>query len=154
VFLAARSEMTDLATLVSLATLASAMVGVIGLIGGVYFFQRQSNAQVFLEYTNRYEEVMDRFPPDGRRARFDLNASPPPASQDLTLAVLRYINLCSEEYYLCRSGYLSTRIWRIWEDELKRTLRSPLVRREWVQLEREFQAYPEFVEYVRRSQDL
>ncbi len=66
--------------------------------------------------------------------------------------MLRYLNLCSEEFYLYKKKYLSSHIWRIWEAELKRTLSSPLVLREWAGLREEFRSYPEFLEYVERAQ--
>ncbi|GAB4222354.1 MAG: hypothetical protein Kow0062_19360 [Acidobacteriota bacterium] len=135
-----------------LSTAIAAAVGALGLVVGVVIYRRQMNAQVFLEYTKRYEEVMRSFPREGRLARLSSEGEPPPPSDDLTLAVLRYLNLCSEEFYLCRKRYLSRGVWRIWEDELKRTLRTPLLRREWAQLRREFEAYPEFAEYVDRVQ--
>ncbi len=123
-----------------------------GVVMGFVLYRRQCNAQVFLEYTRRYGEVMNMFPPGSRRTRLDLFAEPPPESEELTLAVLRYLNLCSEEFYLCKKGYLSRDVWRIWETELKRTLCSPLVSREWKKLQAEFVTYPEFLEYVAASQ--
>jgi hypothetical protein len=108
--------------------------------------------QVFLEYTKRYADIMNMFPSNGRNARLDLFAEPPPVSDELSLSVLRYLNLCSEEFYLCKEKYLSSRVWRIWEAELKRTLGSPLVVREWARLRKQFQTYPEFWEYVEEIQ--
>src|SRR6266849_5831275 len=104
------------------ATLLLALFTAAGVLAGFVFYRRQCNAQVFLEYTKRYGEIMDMFPPDSRRARLDLFAEPPPASEDLTLVVLRSLNLCSEEFYLCKNRYLSNDVWRIWEAELRRTL--------------------------------
>lgn len=133
------------------AAFLSAFVALVALGSGLRTYRRQANAQVFLEYTGRYQRTMESFPSSARRARFDLEAPPPPPSEDLTLAVLRYLNLCSEEFYLCTRGYLSKDVWAIWEAELRRTLRSPLVRREWQSLRGEFESYPEFVQYVDAS---
>jgi hypothetical protein len=133
-------------------TFLSALAAVVMIAVAVRTYRRQTNAQIFLEYTARYERVMESFPGDGRRARLDLQGPAPNCSEELTLAVLRYLNLCSEEFYLCRRGYLARDVWTIWEDELKRTLRSPLVRREWKQLRGEFESYPAFVEYVDAAQ--
>ena len=124
-------------TAIQLATLVSVAGGVVGLVLGIRIYRRQTNAQIFLEYTKRYQETMSAFPEPARTARLDLEGEPPAPSQELTLAVLRYLNLCSEEFYLYKRGYLLRDIWLIWEDELKRTLRSPLLRREWQQLKRE-----------------
>jgi hypothetical protein len=73
------------------ATLLLVLVTAAGVLAGFVFYRRQCNAQVFLEYTKRYSEIMNMFPPDSRRARFDLFAEPPDASEDLTLAVLKAI---------------------------------------------------------------
>lgn len=135
------------------ATLLLAVFTAVSLLVAIVFYIRQSNAQIFLEYTKRYSETMNMFPPDGRKARLNLFAEPPAASNELSLAVLRYLNLCSEEFYLCKRKYLSNHVWKIWEAELKRTLSSPLVVREWaIGLRDEFRSYPEFLEYVERAQ--
>jgi hypothetical protein len=96
---------------------------------------------------------MDSFPPGCRGTRLDSEGEPPESCEELTLAVLRYLNLCSEEFYLCRQGYLAKDVWDIWEAELKRTLASPLLRREWKQIKYEFSAYPEFSSFVDLAQD-
>jgi hypothetical protein len=120
---------------------------------GVYVFRRQMNAQLFLEYTKRYDEVMRSYPSDLRSARLHSGGEPPPESTELTAAVLGYLNLCSEEFYLWKRGYLSTDIWRIWEGEMRRTLASPLYRREWPKLRAEFATYDEFTRYVLDAQE-
>ena len=139
-------------TIVKLATLASMAVAASGLLIGVYVYRRQMNAELFLAYTKRYEGVMESFPGASRSHRLRLDGDPPPESEELTAAVLRYLNLCSEESYLCKRGYLARDIWRIREEELRRTLRSPLLRREWARVRREFGAYTEFARYVDDNQ--
>jgi hypothetical protein len=96
---------------------------------------------------------MNMFPVKGRKARLDSFGEAPPPSEELSLAVLRYLNLCSEEFHLCKKKYLSKDVWKIWEAELKRTLASTLVKREWTKLREEFQSYLEFVKYVDKAQD-
>jgi hypothetical protein len=114
--------------------------------------RKQANIQAFLTYTERFEKVMAAFPPEACQARFDLEQTLPPQSEDLTGAVLRYLNLTSEEFYLWKRGYLDTQIWRIWEKEIQRMLRSPLFRREWPELVTEFVSFKDFVDYVRNVQ--
>jgi hypothetical protein len=133
-------------------TLLLAAFTAASIVLGVVLYRRQCNVQVFLEYTKRYADIMNMFPSEGRKARLDLFGEPPPESDELSLSVLRYLNLCSEEFYLCKKKYLSCHVWKIWEAELKRTLSSTLVVREWTRLREEFQAYPEFLEYVETAQ--
>jgi len=142
----------SLEVVAQIGTFASALAAVVAIAVAVRTYKRQTNAQVFLEYTKRYETVMQSFPVSARHARFDLEGEPPEPSEELTLSVLRYLNLCSEEFYLFKRGYLAGDVWQIWEGELRRTLGSPLVRREWVVLKREFASYPEFLSYVDRCQ--
>jgi hypothetical protein len=124
-----------------------------GIVVAIRVYRRQCNVQVFLEYTKRYAEIMNTFPEAGRKARLDSFGEAPRQTEELSLAVLRYLNLCSEEFHLCKNKYLSKDVWKIWESELKRTLASTLVRREWPKLREEFQSYPEFVKYVDKAQD-
>ena len=70
---------------------------------------------------------------------------------------LRYVRrtiALRRKFYLQKKRYLTREIWRIWEDELERTLRSPLVRREWEKLKPEFESYPAFRDYVERAQSV
>ena len=130
--------------LVHVGTLISVAVAAGGLVMGVRIYRRQMNAQLMLEYTRKYEEIMETFPAEAREARLDLNGTLPDQSEGVTITILRYLNMSSEEYYLYTKGYLSKSIWDIWKDELDRTLCSPLIRREWIKLAKEFESYPEF----------
>jgi hypothetical protein len=134
-----------------IATLVSVAIGLFSLINAINNYHRQMNAQIFMKYTERYERILDQFPPDALAARFDMKALPP-QSQQLTLCVLKYLNLCSEEYYLIQHGYLSESLWRIWEGDLRRMVASPLLQREWLSLRTEFMSHRDFLDYVERVQ--
>jgi len=75
------------------------------------------NAQLFLAYTGRYDKIMQSYPKNIRNARLDIDADLPDKCEELTQCVLRYLNLCSEEYYLKERGYLNNDIWKIWQSE-------------------------------------
>lgn len=141
-----------LSNVVQVATLVGVLLAAAGVFFAVYVYRRQMNAQLFLEFTRRYDDILRSFPDEGRVLRLDLEQAPPPESAELRMAVLRYLNLCSEEYYLCRRKYLAKDIWRIWERELERTLQSPLLRREWEELSQEFRAFDDFRSFVDRVQ--
>ena len=137
---------------VQIATVVSIVIGIVAFFYGVKVYAKQMNAQVFLEYTRRYEDIMKSFPKAAWGARLDSEVALPDPSDELSTCVLRYLNLCSEEYYLFRGKYLSKAVWGIWEREIARTLRVPLLRREWLRLCKEFDAYPEFQSYVNSKQ--
>jgi hypothetical protein len=94
---------------------------------------------------------MDSFPHETFRLRFDLDGELPPPSPELTICVLKYLNLCSEEFYLRKKGYIAKDVWSIWEDELIRTLRSRLFRREWESLRDEFVSFPDISGFVEKT---
>lgn len=142
-----------------IATFVTSLLGLIGVVIAIFtiksnsdLHRRQMNAEVFMKYAERYEQIMSCFPEDAFRARFSLGEELPPPSAQLTLAVLRYLNMSSEEFYLWKKEYVADEVWKIWEDELIRILQSPLLRREWQELESEFQSYPEFLEFVMAAQ--
>ncbi len=136
---------------IQIATLISVVVGFLGLIIAMNNYRRQMNVQILMKYTERYEHILDQFPADALSARFDTKILPP-ESPKLRLCVLKYLNLCSEEFYLTNHGYLSKSLWRIWEADLKRITGSPLLQREWPTLRAEFLSHHEFLEYVERVQ--
>lgn len=136
---------------IQIATLISVFLGFLGLINTINSYRRQMNVQILMKYTERYEHILDQFPKDALAARFDTKVLPPQSPQ-LTLCVLKYFNLCAEEYYLTRHGYLSESLWRIWEGDLKRIVGSPLMQREWSSLRTEFLSHRDFLEYVESVQ--
>jgi len=114
--------------------------------------RKQANMQVFLTYTDRFDKIMQSFPANAFQARYNLDDANLPQSKELTLAVIKYLNMTSEEYYLYRCDYLDKAVWQIWETEIKRTLCSQLIRREWPKVEHEYVSYKEFGDYVRDVQ--
>jgi hypothetical protein len=146
-----RIDDMTLQLVVQTATLVSVVVGFLSLIYTINNYRRQATMQVLIKYTERYEHILDQFPQDALEARFDAKVLPPQSAQ-LKLCVLKYLNLCSEEYYLREHGYLAKSVWRIWERDLKRIIGSPLCQREWLSLRPEFVSHPDFLEYVEHIQ--
>jgi hypothetical protein len=66
---------------------------------------------------------------------------------------MKYLNLCSEEYYLSKNGYLAKSVWAVWEGDLKkRRIASPVLQGEWANLRAEYLSRPDFVQYGERIQ--
>lgn len=147
-------KLLDIFNLIAqVATAISVIVAVISIRSAVKTNRRQMNVQVLMTYSERYERIMESFPESAFRSRFNVDELPP-ESEQLTLAILRYLNMCSEEFYFWQSKYIDDRVWKIWEHELKRMLSSNLVVREWQKLEQEFQSYPEFLAFVKGAQSM
>jgi hypothetical protein len=139
--------------LMLLATIVTALGGVGFVVVMVQTYKGQMNAQIFTELNQRYDEICKDFPEEAWNSRFNLDTILPPASRALTLCALRYLNLCSEEFYLYKRKYIRPQVWQIWEGEMLRSLRSPLFRREWKILCSEFVSYPEFFQFVETVQN-
>jgi hypothetical protein len=105
--------MTTYELLILIATVVSAVGGVAFVWVILQTYKGQMNAQMFVECNNRYDQIIASLPPAALGARFDLDTALPDASTELTLCVLRYLNLSSEEFYLYRRGYLRRDVWVI-----------------------------------------
>jgi hypothetical protein len=141
----------DLDLVLRLATPAGVIGGFLSLVYTINNVRRQINVQILMKYTERYEHILDEFPEDALGLRFDSQALPAQSAR-LTLCLLKYLNLCSEEYYLWKHKYLSSEVWAIWEGDLKRMIASPLLRREWPRLQREYESHQDFLKYVEHVQ--
>jgi hypothetical protein len=135
-------------SLMLFATIITALGGVGFVIVMVQTYKGQMNAQIFSDMNQRYDEISKDFPRNAWQSRFLLDTVLPSPSEELTICALRYLNLSSEEFYLYKRKYIRKEVWKIWEGEMIRTLRSPLFRREWKTLAHEFSSYPEFYQYI------
>ena len=142
----------DLGLAVQLGTILSLLMTVGALLFAIWSFRRQMNCNIFLTYTRRYEEIIGSFPAAALESRLKLGEALPQPSEALSVCILKYLNLCSEEFALYQKGYLAKDIWKMWEAELVRTLRSPLLQREWKRLRAEFKADPLFFAFVEATQ--
>ena len=117
-------------------------------------FRRQMNAQVYLAYNQQYEKLMADCPLDFRTTLLNLTLSEVDAKDrdKIKLCMLRYLNLCSEEFHLKEDEYLSPEVWRLWQGEMESTLRKPLYISGWSELRAQFESYPAFLRYVDRVQ--
>jgi hypothetical protein len=140
-----------LENIIKILALPSAILGIYAFFHGIATYNKQMNAQVFFQYAKRYDEIMNSFPKSARLARIRSSEALPKPSGELSICILRYFNLCSEEFYLYKSNYLSHKVWGVWTDEMIRTWRTPLFRREWKKLAHEFDTYPEFQKFVQKN---
>src|SRR5262245_14678510 len=100
--LATAKTMEDSMTLqliLQFATFIGVIVGFASLMNTLHNQKRQANAQVFLAYTGRYDAIMQSFPKEAMEARIGSADADPAITPELHVAVLRYLNLCSEEFH-------------------------------------------------------
>jgi hypothetical protein len=112
--------------------------------------RRQLNAQMFIEFSKRFEELLRLFPTEAWLANRRHNQKLPPPSKEITECTLYCLQFVADVYHLHRAGYISDRLWKLWEREIKRTLKGPLFVREWSGVSAEFSHDKEFLDYMRR----
>ncbi len=131
-------------------TFVSIVIAAFSLWQSSKYNRRQWNFNAFTHYTKRYDDIMGEFPDQGYTLRFDLDHQI--LNNEVRIAVLKYLNMTSEEYYLWCNNYLDDKVWKIWMPEIKRTLQTPLFQREWQTLKGEFRSYKEFSDFVEQVQ--
>jgi len=133
-------------TIADLIAVFSTVLTVASIGAGIWVYWRQMNAQLFLEFTKRYDEVMSPLRSAGLHG--DLSSDESADNADFDHVLLRYLNLCSEEFCLYTNHFMSKRIWIIWEAGISRTIRSRNVLSRWATLKAEFVSFPAFVAWI------
>jgi hypothetical protein len=134
--------------LVQIGQVGTLVLGSLGIWVALINQRRQLNAQMFIEVTGRFQELLRLFPTEAWLANRIPSQPLPPTSQELTDCTLYCLSLILEVYQLHRAGYITKNLWRLWEREIKHTLTGPVFRREWKRLAAEFAHYPDFLQYI------
>jgi hypothetical protein len=127
------------------------VVTAVGVVVALYTYDKSRKTSIFLAYTERYHEIMSAELLAKWRLKMDAPYEPPLDAKEhekLRIAALEYFNLCAEEYCLKNKNWLDKAVWNIWDDEMERTLGTPLFRDEWKSLKDEFKSYKEFQDYI------
>lgn len=108
-----------LARLGSAGTIA---VGAIGIFVDLRNQHRQLNAQMYIEFSARFQELLRSFPTDAWLANADPSQPMPAPTKEVTECRLYAIQFLADIYYLHKGGYLSANLWKLWERAIKKTL--------------------------------
>jgi hypothetical protein len=68
--------------IIKIASLLSFTVGVVAFFIGLTNYNKQMNAQVFLQYAKRFDEIMNSFPKNTRLGIFDTEKALPKSSAE------------------------------------------------------------------------
>jgi hypothetical protein len=131
--------------IVQVGTLLLASLGVLVAISNQ---RRQLNAQMFIELSKRFQELLRMFPTDAWLANRNPNQPLPPPSQAITDCTLLCFQLMADVYHVRRARYVSNAMYRGWEREMKHILQGRVFRREWEQLKVEFLHNEDFLRYI------
>ncbi len=135
---------------VLLGQVGTLVIGSLGLGVALLNQRRQLNAQMFIEFSGRFQNILRLFPTQAWLANRNPSQPLPPPSQELTDCTLYCIQFIADAYHLHKGGYISKSIWTLWEREIKRTLSGPVFEREWEIVAAEFSHDRQFVGYINK----
>jgi hypothetical protein len=136
---------TDMAQFGQIGTL---IVGSVGVCVALVNQRRQLNAQMYIEFSARFQSLLRLFPTDAWLANRSPSKPLPPCSQELTDCTLYCVQVVHDAFHLHKGGYISKRLWRLWEREIRQTLSGRIFRREWEVVAAEFAHNPAFLRYI------
>src|SRR5271168_2113820 len=124
------------------------VIGTVGICVALLNQRRQLNAQMFIEFSGRFQDILRLFPTEAWLANRNPFKPLPPPSQELTDCTLYCIQFIADAYHLHKGRYISHNLWVLWEREIKRTLTGPVFQREWAGVAAEFAHDREFLNYI------
>jgi hypothetical protein len=124
------------------------LIGSLGIGVALINQRRQLNAQMFIEFSKRFEDLLRLFPTEAWLANRNPAAPLPPTSQELTDCTLYCIQFVADVYYLHKRGYIPKNLWLLWEREIRRTLSGRVFEREWEKVKEEFSHDCEFLHFL------
>ena len=125
------------------------VLGFLGIYVALTNQRRQLNAQMFIEFSGRFQEILRMFPTQAWLANHNPSQPMPPSSQEITDCTLYSIQFIADAYHLHKNGLISRKIWLLWERQIKRTLSGRVFQREWEKVAMEFSYDPQFLKYVK-----
>jgi len=134
--------------LVQLGQVGTLVIGSVGIAVALLNQRRQLNAQIFIEFSGRFQNILRLFPTEAWLANRNPSQPLPPPSQEVTDCTLYSIQFIADAYYLHKGRYISKNMWMLWEPEIKRTLSGRIFAREWEKVGAEFSHDRHFFHYI------
>ena len=135
--------------LIALAQLSTIVVGFLGIAVALRSHRRQMHAQMFVEFSSRFHDVLGSMPVQIWIAEAT-DEPAPPRSAALTQSCLQCFHLIAGLYHLNRGGYVSRELWRPFQHGIRRIMQGAILKREWCAVEPVFSHNQEFCRYMRR----
>jgi hypothetical protein len=133
---------------VQLSQVGTLVLGSLGVWVAMFNQRKQLNAQMFIEVSGRFQELLRLFPTEAWLANRNPGQPLPPGSREITDCTLYCFQLIADVYHVHEAGYISKKLWNAWEREIQHILEGRVFRREWVGLEVEFSHNVEFLHYI------
>lgn len=133
---------------VELGQIGTLVIGSIGVCVALINQRRQLNAQMYIEFSARFQNLMRLFPTEAWLANRSATKTLPPCSQELTDCTLYCVQVVHDAFHLHTGRYISKKLWRLWEREIRQTLSGRIFRREWDVISEEFAHNRAFLRYL------
>jgi hypothetical protein len=137
-------------TVIQLAQLCTVLIGSLGVAVSLRSHRRQMHAQMYIEFSKRFHNVLRTFPAQIWAEAAGGHAPLPPRHPELTRSCLQCFHIIADLYRLHKGGYITAELWRPWQSGIRRAMQRPLLRREWLELECNFDHDPALCHYMRR----
>src|ERR1700723_1937565 len=95
------------------------VVASLGIFVALRNQHRQLNAQMFIEFSGRFQELLRLFPTEAWLANRNPSQPLPNTSRELTDCTLYAMQFIADVYYLHRGGYIARKLWMFWGREIK-----------------------------------
>lgn len=136
-----------LETTVSISDLLTlATIIVVAVTGFIQIRQmyKQTRLSSFAEYTKRYQDILLSLPSTYFTDSFSVDRLSDEQREDISKRIRVYFDLCSEEYFLHREGYIPAAVWNEWEQGILSNLGLKHVQSEWTDASLRAEIYGEF----------
>src|ERR1700721_50869 len=97
--------------LVQFGQVGTLILGSLGIWAAMFNQRRQLNAQMFIEISRRFQELLRMFPTEAWLANRNPSAPLPPGSSEITDCTLYCIQLIADHDHLRQGLYISRRLW-------------------------------------------
>jgi hypothetical protein len=136
--------------LVQVGQIGTLLIGFVGIFVALLNQRRQLNAQMFVEFSGRFQQLIRLFPTEAWLANHNPSQPLPPSSPELTDCTLYCLQFVADVYLLRRNGYISKNLWELWDRGIQRTLTGPVFRREWEHVAPHFAHHADYFQYMNR----
>ena len=96
--------------LVQLGQVGTLVIGSVGIGVALLNQRRQLNAQMFIEFSGRFQNILRLFPTEAWLANRNPSQPLPPPSQEVTDCTLYCIQFIADAYYLHKGRFISKRL--------------------------------------------
>jgi len=133
-----------------LVQLCTILIGFLGVALAIRRDRRQMHAQMYIEFSSRFHNILRALPAQIWMERNAEGGQLPPRHEELTRSCLQCFHIIADLYHLHQGGYITSELWRQWQRAIRRAMQRPLLRREWLAFEGNFDHDPELCHYMRR----